>query len=133
VLHPFSSRREKDFPVESLKALFPVLKTKGWEPVLSWGPGQEVLAEGARAALGCPLLPALGIRETAALLARSALLAAPDTGFLHLADALAIPTISWFTHLPSWRNGPRFARHLAFDRVPPDPRTMGEFVEALSA
>jgi len=109
----------------------PSLRSKGWEPVLSSGPGQETLAEGAAALLGCRRVPSLDVRETATLLARSALLAAPDTGFLHLADALAIPSISWFSHLPSWRNGPRFAPHLVFDRVQPDLKLMAEFVESL--
>lgn len=133
VLHPFSSRRDKDFPLDPLKALLPAMRAKGWEPVLSSGPGQEVLAEEAGSRLGCRRVPPLGVRETASLLSRSALLAAPDTGFLHLADALAIPTISWFSHLPAWRNGPRFARHLAFDRIAPDLKAMAGFVEALPA
>jgi heptosyltransferase-1 len=131
LLHPFSSRRDKDFPLEPLQALLPPMRARGWEPVLSSGPGQEALAREAVAVLGCRTAPPFGVRETAFLLARSALLAAPDTGFLHLADALGIPTISRFTHLPSWRNGPRFSPHLVFDRVPPDPQTMAQFVEAL--
>ncbi len=133
VLHPFSSRRDKDFPLDPLKALIPSLRARGWEPVLSSGPGQEPMAEQAAAHLGCRRMPPLDVRETAALLSVAACLAAPDTGFLHLADALGVPTLSWFTRLPAWRNGPRFSRHLVFDRIPPDPRTMGEFVEALSA
>lgn len=132
VLHPFSSRRDKDFPLEPLKVLIPLVRGRGWEPVLSSGPGQEKLAEEAAATLGCRRAPSLDVRETAALLAKSALLAAPDTGFLHLADALGIPSISWFSHLPSWRNGPRFSPHLTFDRAQPDPRAMGGFVESLS-
>ena len=132
VLHPFSSRRDKDFPIESLRALVPALRSKGWEPVLSSGPGQESMAEQAAALLDCRRAPSLDVRETASLLTRSALLAAPDTGFLHLADALGIPTVSWFSHLPAWRNGPYFSRHLAFDRVVPDPKALTAFVESLN-
>ena len=131
VFHPFSSRLDKDFPLDPLRALLPALKAKGWEPVLSAGPGQEAMAEAAGGVLGCRRVPPLDVRETAALLIRAALLVAPDTGFLHLADALGVPTLSWFSHLPSWRNGPRFAPHLVFDKVEPDSKAMGEFVENL--
>jgi heptosyltransferase I len=131
LFHPFSSRKEKDFPLEPVKALLPRLRERGMALAVSGGPGQEERVRAAAGALSAAAVPLFSIPEMALLIRHAACVIAPDTGFLHIADGLRKPTVSYFTHLPPERNGPFFTPGLAFWRVLPDPGRMRSFLEAL--
>jgi len=131
LFHPFSSRRDKDFPLEPVRAMRSFLGERNMELVVSCGPGQEDLGNAASEALPGICAPVFSIREMGVLIEKAACVLAPDTGFLHIADGLRKPTISYYTHLPPERNGPYFTRGLTFWRKPPDPAEMAAFLEAL--
>jgi ADP-heptose:LPS heptosyltransferase len=75
-------------------------------PVWIWGPGEEERVRAARARMrrGSLLAPPTGWQELGALLQRSALLVANDSGPKHLAAALGTPTVTIFgpTHPATW-------------------------------
>ncbi|MGH7267612.1 MAG: glycosyltransferase family 9 protein [Candidatus Rokuibacteriota bacterium] len=76
--------------------------------VLCWGPGEEPLvraiAHGMRAA---PLIPPpTSIPELVALLRRMTLAVGGDTGPIHIAAALGVPTLGLYGPTPAARNGP---------------------------
>jgi heptosyltransferase-1 len=79
---------------------------RGISPVVSWGPGDEICAEGLSRRLGAPLIPPSTLPELSRIIAESSFFAAGDTGPLHLADALGVPTVSFFGPTDPERNGP---------------------------
>lgn len=131
LFHPFSSRADKDFPLEPVRALRSCLGERNRKLIVSCGPGQEERGRAAAEALPGVPVPLFSVREMALLIGKAACVIAPDTGFLHVADGLRIPTISFFTQWPPERNGPYFAPGLTFWREPPDAAKMAEFIEGL--
>jgi heptosyltransferase-1 len=84
-----------------------LLRERGLFPVLSWGPGDERRVARLRALLPeASVPPMLDIVGLAHVMRASALLAAGDTGPLHLADALGVPTLALFGPTDPERNGP---------------------------
>ncbi len=78
-------------------------------PVLfTIGPGEEELARRALAAAGAPRERCLqtGLLELAALCRESRMMVAGDTGPLHLAVALGLPTVAILGPALPWRTGP---------------------------
>ena len=84
----------------------------GMSPVVVWGPGERVLAEGIAAAAGrgVALAPATSIPELAVLLSGCAAVVGGDTGPVHLAASLGVPTVAVFVATDPARNGPRGER-----------------------
>jgi ADP-heptose:LPS heptosyltransferase len=123
VLNPGGGWPEKLWPAESFGALARMLRERGLRPLVSWGPGEEALADRVVAASGgaavrCfpTTLPAL-----VELARRARLLVAGDTGPLHLACAVGTPVVALFGPTDPARNGP-FA---AEDRVLRAPSRAG--------
>ena len=80
--------------------------------LFSWGPGEQALAARLAARAGgetamAPECPSL--RHAAGLLRAANLLVAPDTGMLHLADALGLPVVGLFGPKDPAVYGPRNA------------------------
>lgn len=75
-------------------------------PVVSWGPGDEARAEELARLTGAPRIPALDFRGLARVIAKAAFFAGGDTGPLHLADALSVPTVALYGPTDPVRNGP---------------------------
>jgi len=108
VYHPGAGRPEKTWGEARFAALAELLSADaGLSPVVSWGPGDEEralrMAELLPGARVLPLLPAEGLARVAA---RASLFVAGDTGPLHLADALGVPTLALFGPTDPARNGP---------------------------
>ncbi|HEV8673410.1 MAG TPA: lipopolysaccharide heptosyltransferase I [Methylomirabilota bacterium] len=76
--------------------------------LLCWGPGEEALARAIagdlRAAAVIP--PATSIPELVALLRRTTLVVGGDTGPIHIAAALGVPTVALYGPTDARRNGP---------------------------
>lgn len=128
VFHPFSSKKEKYFPLEPIKKLNEALKEKKISLVLSYGPGEEVEAEIASEYLKISKMPQLNINEKSYLIEKASFFIGPDTGLLHIADALKIPTIGYFTLHPPDRNGAYFSKNLSFYKEQVDLKKIFKFL-----
>jgi heptosyltransferase-1 len=113
LLHPGATRPEKAWGEERFAHLARAfIRDTPVTPVVSWGPGDERRAERLRALLPRrPPLPLLSFAGMARVIRESALFVAGDTGPLHLADALGVPTVALFgqsdpTRNDAARNGP---------------------------
>jgi ADP-heptose:LPS heptosyltransferase len=80
----------------------------GCKIIVTWGPGEESFALEIAHNIGrdAILPPPTGIGELTALIRRLSLLISGDTGPLHLAVALGVPTVSIFGPSDPRRNGP---------------------------
>ncbi|MFQ5646866.1 MAG: glycosyltransferase family 9 protein [bacterium] len=137
----------KRWPVERLAGLCRrVLRETGWKIILFWAPGDKQLAsvcmdglrknfkETAPAPQRIALAPPTDMIELAAFFKRLDLLVAVDTGPLHLAAALGIPTVALFGPTDPVRNGPLGNRNIVvhhrldcsgcYKRDCPSPRCM---------
>ena len=108
-LLPGTGGKGKAWLAESFAALARQTADRGLPVTLVWGPGQRALAESivARAGPGVTLAPPTSLLELAALLARCAAVVGGDTGPVHLAASLGVPTVAVFVATDPERNGPR--------------------------
>lgn len=110
VLHPGAVRPNKRWPLEHFAALgrmigrkrsLPVVVTWAGDLERSWA---ETLVKGIGP--GAHLGPQVGLRELAALLSASALFVGNDSGPMHMAWALGVPTVAVFGASSGERLGP---------------------------
>ena len=111
-LLPGTGGRRKTWPSERFAALARQIADRGLPVTVVWGPGQRELAESivASAGPGVALAPATSLLELAALLARCAAVVGGDTGPVHLAASLGVPTVAIFVATDPERNGLRGPR-----------------------
>jgi heptosyltransferase-1 len=112
-LLPGTGGRGKAWPAVSFAALARQVADRGLPVTLVWGPNERALAESivARAGPGVTLAPPTSLLELAALLGRCAAVVGGDTGPVHLAASLGVPTVAVFVATDPERNGPR-GRHV---------------------
>jgi heptosyltransferase-1 len=96
------------------------LKDRGLRCLVSWGPGEERLAErvvaaSEGAAVGCPPTTLLEFIEIAR---RARVVVGADTGPLHLACALGVPVVGIYGPTDPARNGPFDPRDVVVRRTP---------------
>jgi lipopolysaccharide heptosyltransferase I len=106
LLHPGATRAEKAWGEERFAHLARAfIRETHISPVVSWGRGDERRAERLRSLLPkrAPL-PSLSFAGMARVIRESALFVAGDTGPLHLADALGVPTVALFGQSDPARN-----------------------------
>jgi heptosyltransferase I len=109
VVSPGGGWRSKCWPAERYGALHSeISKRMGLRGIVSFGPGEEKLAEAAVAAAGSDaLFPlAMDLPQLMAVLRRAKFFVAADTGPLHLAAALGTPVVGLFGPTDPGRNGP---------------------------
>jgi lipopolysaccharide heptosyltransferase I len=105
--HPGAGWANKAWaPERFAEAALRIRAETGLEPVVSWGPGDEAVAQHLADLVPAPRIPLLGFAELAAVMARARLFVAGDTGPLHLADAIGVPTAALFGPTDPERNGP---------------------------
>ena len=108
-VNPGAGRANKQWPVAHFRRLVDRL---GHEPnvkiLVLWGPDEVHMARQIRdgSSARAILAPPTDLHELAALLRRSALMVANDTGPLHLAAALGTPSLGLFGPTRAERNGP---------------------------
>lgn len=109
ILNPGGGWDTKNWAPENYAQLHDRLrKETGLPSVVTWGPGEEPLAEAIlRASTGTPpvTFPAT-LRQLLALLRRARLFVGGDTGPLHLAAACGTPIVGIFGPTDPLRNGP---------------------------
>ena len=109
VLNPGAGWRSKCWPPEHFASLADTLADELALPsVLNCGPGEEPLAQQVQQACRRqkPPIYSGNLKGLMALLRRSRLMVGPDTGPLHLAAALGVPTVGLFGPTDPGRNGP---------------------------
>jgi ADP-heptose:LPS heptosyltransferase len=108
VLNPGGGWPEKLWPAESFGALARALRERGLRPVVSWGPGEEALADRVVTASGGTAVRCFPttLKELVELARRARLVVAGDTGPLHIACAVGTPVVALFGPTDPARNGP---------------------------
>lgn len=109
VLSPGGGWISKCWPAERYGELARALTGRyGWTSVVSFGPGEEGLAETVRRRAGSPepFVQRFNLKQLVPLLRRARLVVAGDTGPLHLASALGTPVIGLYGPTDPARNGP---------------------------
>jgi lipopolysaccharide heptosyltransferase I len=112
-LTPGSGGDGKRWPAEAYRQLGDELALRlGARILICWGPGEEPLARTiARGMRAAPVLPpGTTIPELIALLRRATLAIGGDTGPVHIAAALGVPTLALHGPTDARRNGPYGAR-----------------------
>jgi lipopolysaccharide heptosyltransferase I len=120
ILNPGGGWASKLWPPASYGAVARGLAARGITSVVTWGPGEEKLADevvGASAGTAQRCFPTT-ILELAALARRARLVVAADTGPLHLACAVGAPVVGIFGPTDPARNGPFSAGDVTVRRLP---------------
>lgn len=124
-LHPGSGRSAGRWPLENFAALADRLVAAGRLVLLTFGPEESGLADRMHAAMRANV-PAVRpgsvtLRQMAAVLSVLSVFVANSTGPLHIAVALEVPTVSFYTLTPATRPvrwGPYAPGHVVL--TPPD-------------
>jgi heptosyltransferase-1 len=120
LLNPGGGWESKLWPAESYGALALALRDRGLTPLITWGPGEERLAERVVSASGgvarrCFPTTLLDFVEVAR---RARVVVSADTGPLHLACAVRTPVVALFGPTDPARNGPFAEDDLVVRRLP---------------
>jgi ADP-heptose:LPS heptosyltransferase len=121
ILNPGGGWASKLWPPESFGAVALGLRERGLSSVVTWGPGEEALADRVVAASSGAAVRcfATSLLDYVALARRARLVVAGDTGTLHLACAVGTPVVALFGPTDPARNGPFSPRDEVVRRVPP--------------
>jgi len=109
VLNPGGGWRSKCWPPERYGELsYKLAAERGWRGVITYGPGEENLAQQVAVAArnSKPVAIPLKLGPLMALMQRAKFVISADTGPLHLASALDAPVIGLFGPTDPVRNGP---------------------------
>ena len=115
LISPGAGWETKRWPAERYGEFATALAQKTTIPVIVlWGPGEESLRDTVLSAANSELVfpaPATDTLEMTEIMRRSGVLITNDTGPLHMAVALGIPTVSIFGPSCPIRNGPYGSDH----------------------
>lgn len=121
LFHPGGGWSSKLWPPELYGELASRLARRRIPTLVSWGPGEEGLAERVVAASGGTAIACFpcNLMELAALAGRARAIVAADTGPLHLACAVGAPAVALFGPTDPARNGPWSPADRVLSRRPP--------------
>lgn len=120
ILNPGGGWASKLWPAERYGALARGLRERGYASVVTWGPGEEALADrvvGASDGAAVRCFPTT-LLELVELTRFSRLLVAADTGPLHIACAVGTPVVGIYGPTDPARNGPFDAQDRVVRRIP---------------
>jgi ADP-heptose:LPS heptosyltransferase len=120
ILNPGGGWASKLWPAERYGGVARALAQRALTPLVTWGPGEQALADrvvaaSERAALRC--FPT-SLTEYVELARRASVVVAADTGPLHLACAVGTPVVALFGPTDPARNGPFAAADVTLRRAP---------------
>lgn len=120
LLNPGGGWGSKLWPAEKFGALAAMLREHGLPSLVTWGPGEDGLADRVVAASGGAARRcfATTLLEYVALARRARLVVAADTGPMHLAAAVGTPVVALFGPTDPARNGPFAAADEVVRRAP---------------
>lgn len=126
VINPCSSARANNFrnwPESSYARVIDYLMEKDFQVILSGGPDAEEQSFAERVSAACQQPPLNLVGQTSliqllALLERSVLLIAPDTGPAHMGTVAGIPVIGLFASSNPLRTGPYNSQHHLVNAYP---------------
>ena len=119
LINPGAAWPNKRWPPDRLAAVARALKsTHGLDSVVLWGPDESQLAEAVVSQSGgaAANAPPTGLRDLLALARHAKLIVSGDTGPLHIACALGVPSVSLFGPTNPARNGPWDPQDIAIAR-----------------
>jgi ADP-heptose:LPS heptosyltransferase len=108
------------------------LVRSGRKAVLTGGPAERKLLEGRTIPAGVVVAPEVPLRDFAAAIVHARAVLTADTGPMHLAVALGVPTLQLFSHTEPWRFGYALPEHSLLETPGRHPST-DEAWSALSA
>jgi heptosyltransferase-1 len=120
ILNPGGGWGSKLWPPEGFAAVARGLRDRGFRSVVTWGPGEERLADKIVAASDGTAercFPTT-LLELAVLFRKARLVVAADTGPLHLACAVGAPVVGIYGPTDPARNGPFSPRDVVVRRTP---------------
>ncbi len=132
LLNPGSGGDHKRWAVEAFRCLGEELAVRlGARVAITWGPGEEPLARAIAHGMrtGALVPRSTTIIEMIALFRRAALVVGGDTGPVHVAAVLGVPTIGLYGPTSARRNGPYGPRVAVIQS--PNGRMDGVSVEAV--
>jgi len=108
VLLPGAGRTQKILPAEDLATVARWSVDKGLRVVVLWGPGEEDRARAVveAAGAGVELAPPTDMEDLVVTLGHARAVVGGDTGPIHLAASLSVPSVAVFTTTDWRRNGP---------------------------
>ena len=134
LLNPGSGGDHKRWAVEAFRRLGEELAVRlGGRIAVTWGPGEEPLARATAHGMrtGALVPPPTTVAEMVALFRRATLVVGGDTGPIHVAAVLGVPTVGLYGPTSGQRNGPYGPRAAVIQS--PTGRMDGISVEAALA
>ena len=121
ILNPGGGWPSKLWPAERFGRLAEGLRGLGLVPLVTWGPGEQGLADRVVAASGGAARRAFEttLSDYVELARRARLVVAADTGPMHLACAVGTPVVALFGPTDPERNGPFAAEDVVVREIPP--------------
>jgi ADP-heptose:LPS heptosyltransferase len=124
-LFPGASIPERRWPLDKFSDLARQLQGQGLTVIVLGGDSERAFGEVVlKSTRGLNLAGATTLAETAAIIKRSILLVSGDSGVLHLAVGLGVPTVSLFGPGRALKWAPRGERHVVLNKnLPCSPCT----------
>jgi lipopolysaccharide heptosyltransferase I len=121
ILNPGGGWASKLWPPERFGELARGLRARGLAPLVTWGPGEDGLADRVVAASEGAAVRSFPTQllDYVELARRARVVVAADTGTLHLACAVRTPVVGLFGPTDPARNGPFDPADVTVRRVPP--------------
>lgn len=119
VVNPGGRLGWRRVPTEAFAASARALTEAGVVPLITWGPGEEPLAQETAAAVpGALIAPPTTIDQLAALMEKAKACVCNNTGPMHLAVAVGTPTLAFFLKMELGRWGHDYPPHRMVDLTP---------------
>lgn len=115
VVNPGGRLDERRAPAEVFVRAAKHAREGGATPVVTWGPGEELLAKEVATAASAVLAPPTSLDELAALMAASKAVVCNNTGPMHLSVAVGSPTLALFWKMPVEQWGHLRAPHVMLE------------------